>query len=104
MVGRTSRRVELDAPRFPVRVDETGEEAGTVHSDLAPRELARDHPELVLLADARLVAREADGREGADDQQEGCDESHRSRIGTPSDSLYLAARVKRSRGQSPRLL
>jgi len=33
------------------------------------------------------VARETDGSHGADDQQQGGDDSHRSKIGTPPDGL-----------------
>ena len=87
VVRGTARRVELHAARFAVRVDESTEEARTVHAHLASRERARDRREALLLMDPVFVPREPDRREGADDEEEGGHDPHDSRIGTGPDSL-----------------
>src|SRR5207244_390077 len=76
-----ARCVEADAPRLAVRVDEAREEAGTVDADPASREIARDRGELALLTSTLLVAREAERRERADDDEANCNGPHRQRIG-----------------------
>src|SRR5439155_19383004 len=57
MVRGTPGRIEAHLSCFAARVDEAGEEAGTVDADLASREVARDRGEAVLFAHALLVAR-----------------------------------------------
>src|SRR3954451_14549350 len=79
--------VELHVTAFGSNADERAEEAGAADADLAPRQIARDGGELVLLADPVLVSPKADRRQRADDQEEGCHESHRPRIGTGPDGL-----------------
>jgi len=70
VVCRPAGPVELDASSFAMGVDEPGEETRAVHADLSAGEIARDDRKPILLADAVLVAREANRRQGADDQQQ----------------------------------
>ena len=82
MVRGTPGRIEAHLSCFAARVDEAGEEAGTVDADLASREVARDRGEAVLFAHALLVAREAERREGADDEEDNRNRPHRQKIDT----------------------
>ena len=87
VVRGPARCIEADASCFAARIDEAREEAGTADADPASREVARDGGELILLAHTLLVAREAERRESADDEEEDRNGPHRYRIGTAPDGI-----------------
>ena len=62
--------MELDVTTFGADPYERAQETGAVNADLTPREVTRHRCQRVLFADALLVARKADRRQGAGDEQE----------------------------------
>ena len=68
--------VELDAPRFTLHVDQACHQAGTVHPDLPPGEVAGDRGQLALLANALFVARETKRRKAAENNKDYRDRAH----------------------------
>jgi hypothetical protein len=87
VVRRPPGLVELHSSRFASRVDKACDKAGAPHSDRPAGEVACDRGQLVLLAHALLVAREAESREAARDDEEYSNDPHRQRIGILSDGL-----------------
>ena len=76
VVRRTPGLVELDPSRFASCVDKARDKARATHRDRPPGEVARDRGQLVLLADALLVTREAERREAAHDEEEYSNDPH----------------------------
>src|ERR1700730_8142293 len=76
VVGRAPRVVELHASRFASRIDEARDKARAPDPDLAAGEIACDRSQLVLLPRPLLMAREAERRESADNDEENCNDPH----------------------------
>jgi len=87
VVGGATGVVEPDATGLTVHVHESRQKAWAANGDFAAREVACDRRQLILLADALLVPREAERRESANDDEENGNAAHRQRIGSPLDGL-----------------
>jgi len=70
VVRRAPRLVELNASRLASHIHQAREQVRAADRDCAACEVARNRGQLILLTDALLMAREAKGREAADNNEE----------------------------------
>jgi hypothetical protein len=101
VVRGTPSLVELDTSGLAPDVDQTREEARAADGHSAAREVACDRGQLVLLAQAFLVACEPERSEATDDDEEYRDGPHRVRIGTDPDGLDQKGLAAGDRADDP---